>query len=331
MTFDPAILVRLGMGALATAALGRAAWTSSRVLSHFRASRSTEGQLLLERQAELSFALARVGAALAVLSALGSGLTVGVLAPSIRGAMCGFGVVHSTSTGTLAMLVSAGSGLASLVALEVLSLDHAARGLAIVRVAAVAVLGAFAASLLDLLTMARFFAELDFTVVASCCSTSVDAGARGAGAARAAGDGGAFAALLGASGIGAAAALSRRTALAHVGLVAGAVAVTLSAVAVPGYVAPHLFETPTHECVYCLLGRAGWYLGLGLFASLGVGFAAAVGRSVATLFRRAEPTLLEEYGRPAGRRAAVGLAVAALLCAAPVVRYRWLAGASLFP
>lgn len=331
MTFDPALTVRLAMGGLATVALGRAAFTASRVLAYFRAARSTEGQLLLERQAELAFALARVGAVLSVLSALGSGLAVNALAPSIRGAMCGYGVVHSTSTGPVAMAFSVGSAFVGLATLELLALDGAARGLSVVRTASVAILACFAASLADVLVSARFFSELDFTVVASCCSTRVDAAGGPTDAAHARGHGAAFALLLATAALGAILSLRTGKLGARLSLAAAAVALVAASVAIPGHVAPHVFETPTHTCVYCLLGGSGGFLGLGILAGLLGGSAAALGRTIATFFGGEEPDLAGAYGRSARIRAALGLGLAVALAVAPVVRYRLVAQSSLFP
>src|SRR5262249_50106463 len=96
---EPWLLLRLAAGLVATLLFVRAARTPLRVLRHFDVARSTEGQLALERQADLSATLVRVAAVIQVGVLVLSMLAGDRLSHAIRGAMCGYGVFNASPWG----------------------------------------------------------------------------------------------------------------------------------------------------------------------------------------------------------------------------------------
>jgi hypothetical protein len=107
-----------------------------------------------------------------------------------------------------------------------------------------------------------------------------------------------------------------------------------AAAAVVLEVAPHVFEVPHHRCPYCLLRADAWGVGYPLFGALFVAAVAALGASSGALltWRAREPVdPFPGFAGPLLRRAAIALAAALALGAAPVVRFALVSGgASLF-
>lgn len=328
---DPYIAGRLALGAVALGALAHGAWVGAKTIEHFRVGSAAEGQLALERNAELGATTSKVGAVALALSLPSSALVADRLAPSLRGAMCGWGVVHANGWGGASMTSTLLASLLALVSLELFALDRRTRGLSLLRpLASLSILGAFVAAA-DLWLAWRWLDGLDFTVVASCCSSGVDSAA---GAARFAAPGpkalvtgAALALSLSTAALGVA--LARRPsrgvaramgALALLALPAIVAAISLT-------VAPHVYEVPHHRCPYCLLRADAWFIGYGLFGAAQLGVAAALALALGSLLApRGEGDPFGEFARRRGARAAVALGVAVSLGALPVVRYLALSG-----
>ncbi|MCC6647460.1 MAG: hypothetical protein IT374_18045 [Polyangiaceae bacterium] len=334
---EPYVAGRLAVGAVALACLAHAASVGVKTLRYFRLRSSAEGQLALERYAELGATTAKVGAVALAVALPSSALTADRLAPSLRGAMCGWGVVHADRWGSASMTSTVLAALLGLVVLQLHALDRRTRGLALVRpLASLALLGALVAAV-DLALAWRWLAGLDFSVVASCCSSGVD---EAGGAARFAEPGpralvAALALALGGATIALGGLLSRRPSR---GLARGAGVLALLALpalltAIALVVAPHVYEVPHHRCPYCLLRADAWFLGYGLFGAALVGVGSALALGLASLIAPAdEPDVVGAFARAGGARTAAALGVALSLGALPVVRYLALSGgASLGP
>lgn len=337
---EPWILFRLASGLVAALLFARTAWTGIRVLRFFHLRSVSEGQLALERQAELAATSARVGAVVATASLLLSAAAADRLTPALRGAMCGYGVVHANAYGPTSIVLTVVVAIAAFVHIELLALDRRTRSLALARPLAIGGILLCLLTLVDLSFASWWLGGLDLGVVASCCSTGADAAAAGVGDRGAAAGPRVFVTALSIvvalATIALAVVGTRRPrrglavavgALAAVLLPAGALAIVLE-------VAPHVYEVPHHRCPYCLLRGDAWYLGYPLFGALIVGVTSAVGVALgALLARRAEgePDPFPAFAAPALSRTAVALGVALALAAFPVLRYAWVSdGAALF-
>ncbi|MEM1414167.1 MAG: hypothetical protein AAGH15_04675 [Myxococcota bacterium] len=334
----PWILARLLTGLAAAGLTLYALRHALRVLRFWRLGETSEGQLALERRAELVAALVQAGLALAVLGLAILTLGADRSAASIRGAMCAYGVLASSPLGFLAL--ASGLGTALLAALWVVfhRLDLRLERPTLTRRKFLALLVLAPLLAVDQAVFVAFALDLDFGVVATCCSTGLDAGGDAVRGASAGGRAGLFGAAL-ALAAGAALALfwlRRRPAGAAAWTAAGLSLAALVAMlpAAVGYVAPHAYGTPRHLCPFCLLQAEAGYLGWGLFGGLFAGAAFGLGVALVETQRASslEPAAVSGLQRDLGTRGAIAWATVCLLAAAPVVR--WLAltgGASLFP
>jgi hypothetical protein len=335
----PWILARLSSGVAASllALVGLVvAW---QVLRYWRVGRSSEGQLALERRAELVATVVQVALGVAILDLLLTVLAADRLTHSIRGAMCAWGVFDASPWGfrALASSTAAAAACAFWVLLHRLDLRLARPTLTRRKFAALFVVVPLL--WLDLGVTAAFFLNLDLSVLATCCSVGLDDEvARNGGA----GGGARLTAALGALalGVGAAAAASRAgrgrpgPLLAWLAALLSGTAAAFALPAIVGYVAPHVYETPHHLCPFCLLhlddaGGLGWPLFAGLFAATITG----VGLGVLEMQRGAseEPAEVSAFERRLGRASALLWLATVALGLAPVLRYAWVTGgASLF-
>jgi hypothetical protein len=306
------------------------------VLRRFRHDDRHEAQIQLERRAEL-------GARWIELGALSSAASFGILvlgaghaASEIRGAMCAHGVLASTSVGFLAVGLGLAVFVAGIIWSQLHRLDLELREplltrpkfLAFVLLAPLAV----ASAAVNLV----FVSELDFGVVATCCSAAVDSvEADSVSTQRAAPI--AFplhvAALLVAAAVSAGA--TRRPSRWG-SLLAGGLALIALAAAIPAlvhYVAPHVYETPNHRCPFCLLRGPEAAVGLPTYAAMAV----ALFSATSLLVRVSDPRWVGEADavtvavRRRGLITAVALVTLTALLLFPVVRYHLITGgASLF-
>jgi hypothetical protein len=174
---------------------------------------------------------------------------------------------------------------------------------------------------------------LDLRVVASCCSTGLDA-ARAAVVSGASGgprDAAALAFVVFAGVAIASSAFARRRPSAGAAALVGIASLLASAAALPAIVwwtAPHAYETPAHLCPFCLLHAdvlgIGWPLFAALFAGTVLGLSAgAVGALEA---RTGEPDAARAMSARLGGAAGVAWALALALAVLPVVRWAIVSG-----
>lgn len=332
----PWILARLlaGLTAAALAVLG--AVVAFEVLRRFEESDHGEVQIALERRGEL-VATALQGAFFASLAGLL--LTVAGsdrAAHSIRGAMCAFGVLGSTESGFASLGVSIAACLASALWVVAHRLDLRLSTLSLTRAKYALALAVAPLVLSDLVLAARYLFELDFGVVASCCSTSLDRWAEGGAGVGPLGDAlapfGASIASACAAAIACAYAALRPRRIAAGG--AGAlsvVALALGASSVVHHVAPHVYGTPTHRCPFCLLHLDVGAIGWPLFAALFLGTALGLGLPLleALRARAREDVAVDSLSRRVGLGASIAWLALAALAVYPVLHYRLAYGATL--
>jgi hypothetical protein len=334
----PLLLLR-AIAALAAAALAlHGVRVAAQVLRRWRVGSTSEGQLALERRAELGATLVA-----GTFLATGAGLVLSVLAadrlaPSIRGAMCAYGVLDATPYGFLSLGTSALAAVGCGLWLTLHRLDLATPLTRLTRRKFVALLALAPLVLADGAAQLAHIGALDLGVVASCCSSSLDAVAPATAGHVAAGPrelAGVVAATSALAAIGAALGARRRPhgalALAAAGL--SLVAAAAAAPAVLWWVAPHAYESPHHLCPFCLLRSDALGLGWPLFAALFFGLlcGAALGLVATQRAASGAPAEADALARRLAGRAALAWTVALALGLAPIARY-WLVtgGASLF-
>jgi hypothetical protein len=337
---EPWILLRLAAGLVAVVLFTRAAQTSWRILRHFDVGRSTEGQLALERQADLSSTLVRVATVVQVALLALSMLAGDRLSASIRGAMCGYGVFHATPWGFRSLAATAGTAVAAGVVSELYALDARVRSFDLARPLAIATLVLAPIAAVDFGLASAFGLNLDLSVVASCCSVQLDAVAAGV-----AGPEGLGPSMRTIATLGAALAIALSVVLAilatrrpRAGAIVAAGAASLLAfpfaiAASVLEVAPHAFELPQHVCPFCLLRASVLGLGYPLFGASLLAVTCGLGVALGALLSRTEPSraALVGFARDRLRREAFAWVAVLLLGALPIVRYAVVTGgASLF-
>jgi hypothetical protein len=337
---EPWILLRLIAGLVAVGLFARAARTSVRILRHFDVARSTEGQLALERQADLSSALVRVGAIVQVALLALSMLTGDRLSASIRGAMCGYGVFHATPWGFRSLSATAGAAIAAGVVSELYALDARGRTFDLARPLAVATLVLAPLAAIDLGLASAFALNLDLSVVASCCSVQLDAVAAGAAgpeglgaSTRTVATGGALLTIAVAIVLATIAARRPRVHLIVAAASASLIAFPFALAASVLEVAPHAFELPQHVCPFCLLRSSVLGLGYPLFAAILLAVTFGLGAGIGAVVSRthASRAALVDFARERLRREALAWGAVILIAALPVARYLFVSGgASLF-
>lgn len=332
----PWLLARFLSGAAVAALCMVAVVVAVRVVRRWRDRESSEDQLALERQAELLATLVQASLAMAVFGLALTVLSADRMAESIRGAMCGYGVLDSTDYGFASLGTSALAAAACALWLVLHRLDLAlTRPLLTRRKFAVLL---FVAPLvwLDFYATTAHALTLDLGVAATCCSSSIDLSGRAVTGA--AGDGARELVFYGALGAMAAACVAALWARRRPGAVAGWSAALLSLVAfvaalpaVVWYVAPHAYETPHHLCPFCLLHGDTYGIGYPLFAALFGAVVLGAAMGVLELHRTVAPDAVDALETRIGRLCAVAWGLAFLLAAGPVIRYALLTGgASLF-
>lgn len=310
------------------------------VLGKGEATRSSEAHLQSEKRVELVSTLFSLAAIFAWLDLFLAALSGDRLAGSIRGAMCAWGVLHSSPWGFRSLAMALLAALVASVWRAVHAVDLTQEEPTLTRTKML--LACFVAPffLASFATSTMFALALDFRVVASCCSISLGAdratelGAHGGGeslpmiAFVAAG-------LL--ASLFAIVSTSKRASVVWSGTIASLASIVASVFAVPaivGYVAPHAYETPLHQCPFCLLrvdesGGVGWPLALALALAL----ASSLG-VMTTLWMRPrvrEPGVLVAVHQRYARGMALGWLCVVLVALYPVARFAWITGgASLF-
>lgn len=331
------VIVGLSASVLAIAAMVVAA----RALSRDPARVGPVTRLHDEKRIELVSTLFSLAGAFAWLDLLLAVTGADRLAGSLRGAMCAYGVLDASPWGFRALVLAIVAALAASSWRALHAVDLTQREGALTRGK---LTGAFFVGPLVLASFAastRFALDLDFRVIASCCSTGF--GPRASAILGREGDAepGAMLAMivLGALAAILAIASTRRGAraaelLAVLASVCAIGAAIASVPAIIGYVAPHAYETPVHQCPFCLLrveesGGIGWPLYVALATALGASL--ALGVSALSSRRVPEPALAWPLRRRFAVTAATAWLVTILVALYPIARFAWIShGASLF-
>lgn len=334
---QPLILFRLLASVVATGLFGLAALSSLRILRHFHIMDASEGQLALERQAELAGTLARVGAVVQVGALLMSVLSADWLATSIRGAMCGYGVVNASAWGWASLGVTVATSIAAGTLLQLFALDNRVRGTDLLRPLAWGSLLVAPLAAMDLALSAAWLLRLDLSVVASCCSVGLDAAAD-----QVTGYGGGPRVLFVACSvigvplvIGLAARAAKRPSRVRVALAGAATLLLVPAAlgAVVLEVAPHVYEVPGHLCPFCLFRGDAHFIGYPLFGTLFYAAVTGFGSALAAI-PASSPSVraaFVPFAKSRMRRQAFAWGAAFFIGSAPVLLYAFASGgASLF-
>ncbi len=334
---SPFILSRLVSGIavaiLCTFALS-VAW---RVLARWRVGASSEGQLALERRAELVAAIVQVALFVAVVDLALTVLSADRLTHSIRGAMCAWGVFDASRWGFVALGTSALAAFACAFWVVLHRLDVALARPVLTQRKFLALFAIAPIVWLDLAFTTAWALDLDMQVVASCCSIGLD---DALGTNEAAGGGPhliigwiALGAGLAAGAMSFAAWRRPGRLVASLTALSSAAAAVIAIPAILWVVAPHVYETPQHLCPFCLLsadvGGIGWPLFGALFGAAVCGV--ALGLVESQKKRSGEPEVVRAMEKKLGKWAAIFWSITLALAIAPVVRYAWVSGgASLF-
>jgi len=333
--FRPWLLARVLAGVSSGALCVGALWVALKVLRRWRLNASSEGQLALERRAELVATLVQAGL---VASAMGLVLTVlGAerTARSIRGAMCAYGVLDATSWGFLSLALTATTTVFCGVWLVVHRLDLRLETPALTRRKFGALFVLAPLLVADLGLFLAHALTLDLGVVATCCSTSLDHGTLATWGAGGSGSATWFYAGLGLAAAAAVTLFVQRRRPGRLALVASLLSLLAFAAMLPAvllFVAPHAYETPQHLCPFCLLQGDVGFVGWPLFGALFAGLVLGLGSGMVELLRRDAGEHALHAERALGRWGGVAWLVCVLVAAAPVIRYAAVSGgASLFP
>lgn len=335
---EPWVALRLVAGLVSLVLLLRASYTGFRVLRHFKLARATEGQLLLERRLDLAATFVRVGTVVQIACVAFTALAAERLSHGIRGAMCGYGVFQASAWGFRALGADVALALVAGLFAQLFAFDAKVKSFDLAKPLAATMLVLGPLALASFALSVRFFTDLDLTVVASCCSVSLDSGA-GVGDPEALGPRvpttiAAIVAIVAAIVVGLLAA--RRPERPRV-VLAGALSLAAFPLAIGAVmleVAPHAFEVPQHVCPFCLLKSDVLGLGYPLFGAIFLAATWGGGAALGSLLARGEAAR-EAFGPYAKRalvRSGVAWGVVFLLAAAPVLRYAVVTGFTpLFP
>jgi hypothetical protein len=286
---NPAVIARVG-GAMAGAALvGGAAVQGSVILRGWDPASGSERQLELERRVPLVSALLGHALLFQVAAVFLLVFAADALAPQFTGAMCAAGSLQADPHGYPALLLM----LAAAVAAGLwLILDHADglghdQPLLVVKYRLLLLLAPLV--VVAAVQEVAWFRGLRPEVITSCCGSLFSRTGRGVGAGLAAVPPRLAAVLLLATVGGAvvAALLFLRRGAGGWALAAlSAAALPVSLAAVIAFVAPYVYELPTHHCPFCLLQREYHWIGYPLYASLFGGCVAGMGAGLLAPFAR---------------------------------------------
>src|SRR6185312_810259 len=126
-----------------------------------------EGQLALERRAELAATFVRVATVVQVALLALSVLAADRLSAGIRGAMCAYGVFHATPWGFRSLAATGLTAVAAAVVAQLYALDARVRGFDLVRPLAIVTLVLAPLAAIDLGLATASALDLDLSVVAS--------------------------------------------------------------------------------------------------------------------------------------------------------------------
>lgn len=325
---DVWILARVVQAACTASLIGLGTVLGLHIALKWRPGQSSEAQLALERRAELVASVIRVSLLFEVLGLALSLLMLDHLVGAIRGAMCAFGVLASTRTGYVGLACTAVTAVACALWVVLHQFDLKLEQPVLTRRKFLALLVLGPLALMDLALVFRFACELDFKVIASCCSVWLDDAAVNTRAAQW-GMSPNLAGTLGLAAAGsallAAVVLWRhpRRITAFALAVSSAVAPLAVLPAILGVVAPYALATPGHLCPFCLFHVQGGYLGWPLFSAIFVASVAGMGSGVVELNRAVigNPAPAQALQRTLGKWSALAWACALGWALTPIAWY----------
>jgi len=334
---EPWVFARIVAAVVTASLFAYGAVVGARVLGHAHVEAATEGQLSLERHFELAGSLVRFGAVAQLFSLVLSVLVADRLSGAIQGAMCGYGVVHQNRWGWISLATTTMVSLAAGVLLQLLALDRRVRGLDLMRPLALLCVVIAPAALLDTVLSSAWLGSLDFSVVASCCSTTLGEGRR-AGASFWQGPRvlTTWGAVIGGMVAIGTALLAFRKPARHLVALAGVTALAVVPLAVGAVileVAPHVYEVPDHLCPFCLFKADAYFIVYPLFGAILLAGIWGLGASAAALVAKGEHARMAfpAFAQSRMIRQASAWAVALAIGALPIGLYALSSpGASLF-
>jgi hypothetical protein len=327
---EPWVLLRLFVSAIGVVLLLRASITAVRVLRSFDLMRASEGQLALERQLLLAGTMLRFAIATTLAGALLSFLLADRLYVQIQGAMCGYGVISATEYGRVSVVATCVAALGALTVNQVLAYDSQQPTLRLGRVVSFSILALLPLVVLEAALTAMHLAELDLSVITTCCSVESEQVVRGIN--------------------GAERSVTKAWLLPTIALVFGSVlpfvaswrlrdlwvkaqgplALVSGAAAVAAFVlltAPHVFEVPDHRCPFCLFRADAYFLGYPLLTITLFGVARLLGLSLVAWFdAERSQEVWRSFARSRLRSGAIAITLAIALSLVPVLRYAVLTG-----
>jgi len=334
---EPWVLARIAAAIVTASLFAYGAVVGARVLRHAHVQTATEGQLLLERHFELAGNLVRLGAIAQLFSLLLSVMAADRLSGAIQGAMCGYGVVSQNRWGWLSLGLTVVVSLVAGVFLQLLALDRRVRGLDLMRPMALLCIAVAPLAWMDTILSSAWLGSLDFSVVASCCSTTLGEGSR---------EGATFwqgprilvtwGAIVGAGLTIVTSLLAFRHPARALVTLAGAAALALVPFAVGAVilqVAPHVYEAPEHLCPFCLFKSDAYFIGYPLFGAVFLAATWGLGAAAAALLSNGEHAraAFPAFAQSRMARQAWAWAFALAIGAIPVASYAVSSpGASLF-
>ena len=322
MGINAEILALLFGSAMICALAVLAAAVGSSILLGWDPGDSSRRQLARERRLLLVESATRVLLPFQLVSLVAFVAVIDRLHPLFPGAMCGVGTLNAHPLGYPTLLIKV---VAFLLCALWLVLHRATPGVCatgLVRLKNVSLVVVAGALVAENVLQLRFFAGLRPDVLTSCCATVFNQDGRGIGSAlsglpleetRAA----FFTSL--ALTLGAGLQLLRRGRSPAAYSVLSVVLAAAAAAAIVSWIAPGVYELPTHHCPLCLLAAGHRSLGYLLYLALAVGLVGGAGAGLVGAARRAD----RGGSIPAGQEVR--------LCAASMVGFLVFAVAGAWP
>lgn len=316
----------------------RGAITSIPILRGFKPFERSETQIALEKRAELATRFISLGALSSIVALFILVIGADQAAADIEGAMCAYGVIHSTEYGPLALSAAAAVAFLGLVFWELHRLDLRAAVPVLVRPQFIAFLFVAPIAVYSSHLTLRFIESLDFSIVATCCSSGMTSNLSPGQSLPSTTPMAPF--LLSVAALAGVIALALRLSLRETRqrlngfALSGTalIAIVSSATALGSSVAPHLYETPAHRCAFCLLSFPELAFGIPYliaFFIVLIGFIRATLGS-ALLNHREIGDAAQESLKNSAWLLIVGASALMLISAFPVLRYLVLSGETLF-
>jgi hypothetical protein len=351
LPINPWILLRVVSAFLPVALLVSDVPALVRLLRSRLPNRASQN-LKIEQQVFAVTIRAQAAAALLGINWLFSGLLVDRIHSLIRGAMCGYGVVHSHPYGPASLGTTSACALMTAAMVSWLRLEQKRPYSSFPRATAFLALSVLLLGIIDGALAFTFLAGLDMETVASCCASASDGGGD-AGPLLDAPRGMPLRSLAYGLPLLVLASYSwlkrkKPTTIGSTGLLALAAVAAFGAFGlIQDSLSPHLFSSSRHVCSYCLLRPEAYWVGYVAFGMVyyaifcfgGVGIELTLrrlvrldessgnGRSDEVGEKRGESSLAiaAELTKLLGRGSAAGLLVVVLVVAV-VVQYLAVSG-----